>query len=129
MPKREMVVGLVEKTSRKSFFVDKIQVNSYPMKPIHNITVDKGILTNAVVNVNTGIKFQMNMKNETLVRAYQDMMGWFVPIDSGRGTLLIAVMKVDLGPDIPRFAFKTALSATVAWSMSSLRKLSDKLSK
>ena len=53
------------------------------------------------------------------------MTGYFVPLKSG-GTLLVSMMRVDLGSDIPRFAFKTTLGVTIAWSMGTLQSLSNK---
>ena len=64
-------------------------------------------------------------RKEKRIKAYQDMMGWFVPLEGG-GTLLVFIMQVDLGPDIPRWAFFTALAATAVWSMAALNKLSSK---
>jgi hypothetical protein len=62
-------------------------------------------------------------RKERHMKAYQDMMGWFVPLEGG-GTLLVFVMQVDLGPDIPHWAFFTAVAATAVWSMGALNKLS-----
>lgn len=64
-------------------------------------------------------------RKEKHIKAYQDMMGWFVALEGG-GTLLVFVMQVDLGPDIPHWAFFTAVAATAAWSMAALNKLSSK---
>lgn len=64
-------------------------------------------------------------RKEKHIKAYQDMMGWFVELKGG-GTLLVFVMQVDLGPDIPHWAFFTAVAATAAWSMAALNKLSRK---
>lgn len=61
-------------------------------------------------------------RNEKHIKAYQDMMGWFVPLESG-GTLLVFVMQVDLGPDIPHWAFLTAVAATASWGMDALNRL------
>lgn len=143
MPKREMTVALAEKTLRSSFKLDDIKIRNAPMKAINSVKIKKGTLMNAVVNVNVNLNLNLGDERdsnqgeksgkkggkkgsgERYIRAYQDMMGWFVPLETG-GTLLIGVMKVDLGPDIPRFAFKTALAATVTWSMTALRNLSAK---
>ena len=143
-----MTVALVEKTLRTPFKIDNLKIRTTPMKAINHIDIKKGTLMNAVVNINTIIK-NNNKKNdkkksrndngkdknnknsnsnnddERYIRAYQDMIGWFIPLESG-GTLLVAVMKADLGPDVPRFAFKTALAATVTWSMNALRNLCDR---
>ena len=129
MPKREFTVALVEKTHRSAFSVKNVQVRSAPLALPRDIKVDRGILVNAVVNVNAAdeILYPGGKRGggAGYVRAYQDMMGYFVPL-AGGGTMLLSIMRVDLGPDIPRFAFKTTLGATIAWGMSALRKLSDK---
>lgn len=128
MPKREFALALVEKTHRSHFTIQNVNIRSHPMKPITTVTVERGILVNAIVNVNVIDKvLYPNGKQSSdsgYVRAYQDMMGYLIPLESG-GTLLLSMMRVDLGPDIPRFAFKTTLGATVAWAMGALRKLAD----
>ena len=63
-------------------------------------------------------------RNERHIKAYQDMMGWFVPLEQG-GTLLVFVMQVDLGPDIPHWAFLTAVAATASWGMDALNRLTN----
>jgi len=129
MPKREFMMALVEKTHRSSFSVKNVKVRSAPMTLPRDIKVERGILVNAVVNVNTAddVTYPGGKRGASAgyIRAYQDMMGYFVPLASG-GTMLVSIMRVDLGPDIPRFAFKTTLGATVSWGMSALRKLSNK---
>lgn len=62
-------------------------------------------------------------RKEKHIKAYQDMMGWFIPLPQSGGTLLVFVMQVDLGPDIPHWAFLTAVAATAAWGMDALNKL------
>lgn len=87
----------------------------------------EGDIAKADVGLGLGKKdwHKQRDRKEKRIKAYQDMMGWFVPLEGG-GTLLVFIMQVDLGPDIPQWAFFTALAATAVWSMNALNKLSSK---
>jgi hypothetical protein len=144
-----MTVALCEKTLKKSFTIDNIKLRTAPMKAFTSVEVPKGILMNAMVNVNVDLDAAQEISQkasgvgnlfskvfqgkkvspekikqwkETHIHAYQDMMGWFIPLESG-GTLLVFLMQVDLGSDIPHWAFQTAVAATAAASMRTLNKL------
>ena len=152
-----MTVALCEKVSKRSFVLNNLKLRTAPMQTFTSITIPKGTLMNAMVNVNIDLdaleapekRFSLHNifnrispkdkiesderskerqrqrdRKERHIKAYQDMMGWFVPLESG-GTLLVFVMQVDLGPDIPHWAFLTAVAATAAWGMDTLNKLSN----
>ena len=125
-PKRDFALALIEKSHQSSFTIKNVKINTSPMQSIKEIKLDRSILMNAMINVNVGDELLSAFKSKgSYIRAYQDMVGYFVPLKNG-GTLLISMMKVDMGSDIPHFAFKTTLGVTVAWSMGALRTLSNK---
>ena len=126
MPKRDFMLALIEKKPQNSFTIKNVKIRTSPMKSMTEIKVDRNFLMNGMINVNIGDNLLSESKSKgSYIRAYQDMAGYFVPLENG-GTLLVSMMRVDLGSDIPHFAFKTTLGATVAWSMGTLRTLSNK---
>ena len=125
-PKRDFTLALVEKSHQSSFTIKNVKIRTSPMKSITEIKVDRNILMNGMINVNVGDELlSASTAKGSYIRGYQDMTGYFVPLKSG-GTLLVSMMRVDLGSDIPRFAFKTTLGVTIAWSMGTLQSLSNK---
>ena len=67
-------------------------------------------------------KMKSKIKNETYVRAHQDMIGWFIPLGQ-KSTLLLSILHVDLGSDIPDWAAEFGIASNIILSTSSFVKL------
>ena len=67
-------------------------------------------------------KIISKVKNETYVRAHQDMIGWFIPLED-KSTLLLSILQVDLGSDIPEWASEFGVALNIISSTSSFIKL------
>eukprot|EP01036_Dinobryon_divergens_P022451 gene22451-30708_t len=83
------------------------------------VSIDKGTIVSSLMSVTLP-------KDEDIlgyVRSFQDFIAWFLDDGTG-GTLLVILMRVDLGPDIPNWAFLTTVAATGVWSMHAMMKLS-----
>mmetsp|Transcript_29866 Transcript_29866/g.42600 ORF Transcript_29866/g.42600 Transcript_29866/m.42600 type:complete len:361 (-) Transcript_29866:180-1262(-) len=87
------------------------------------IPVPKRTIISSLMSVNIATNNNELKSDTNYVHAFQDFIAWF--IDDGKGgTLLVILMRVDLGSDIPKWAFLTTVAATGVWSMRALIKLS-----
>lgn len=88
--------------------------------------IAKNTVINALVNVNIASdsdkKSTSTSTGSRYKRAFQDFVVWFHDIGDNC-TLLDIVMKVDMGNDIPRWAFTTTVSTTGVWAMNALNRL------
>ena len=67
-------------------------------------------------------KIKSKTKNEIYIRAHQDMIGWFIPLGQ-KSTLLLSILQVDLGSDIPDWAAEFGIASNIILSTSSFVKL------
>ena len=137
-PKREFYLGMLISKQSKDYIVRKSlgKTVQYAYDKLKTITkgdisnlnnnfykISKNTVINALVNVN--IAYDHNLKKtikSQYKRAFQDFVVWFHDIGDNC-TLLDIVMKVDMGNDIPRWAFITTVSTTGIWAMNSLNRL------
>jgi len=136
-PKREFYLGMLISKQSKDFIVrkslgktvqyayDKLQAIKGDSRNQNNdfYKISKNTVINALVNVN--IAYDHDLKRtikSRYKRAFQDFVVWFHDIGDNC-TLLDIVMKVDMGNDIPRWAFITTVSTTGIWAMNALNKL------
>ena len=140
-PKREFYLGMLISKQSKDFIVrkslgktvqyayDKLKtINKGDISNLNNnfYKISKNTVINALVNVN--IAYDHNLKKtikSQYKRAFQDFVVWFHDIGDNC-TLLDIVMKIDMGNDIPRWAFITTVSTTGIWAMNSLNRLVSK---
>ena len=136
-PKREFYLGMLISKQTKDFIVrkslgktvqyayDKLKTKKGDSSNLNNnfYKISKNTVINALVNVNIAHdhKLKKTIKSK-YKRAFQDFVVWFHDIGDNC-TLLDIVMKVDMGNDIPRWAFITTVSTTGIWAMNALNRL------
>lgn len=140
-PKRLFTLSALDRVEKKDIVVSKSinglktklpatsNSNSKSNKATNRETyiIPAGTLVSSLINVN--IKDDKPIyKLDQYVHAYQDFVAWFLPNDDdAASTKLMIVMKVDLGADIPRWAFLATVAATGVNSMQKMKKLAAKL--
>mmetsp|Transcript_34995 Transcript_34995/g.35637 ORF Transcript_34995/g.35637 Transcript_34995/m.35637 type:complete len:103 (+) Transcript_34995:583-891(+) len=90
--------------------------------------IPKGTLTTSLLSVRLSSKLmererekrEREGEKEQYQLAYQDFMSWYIEVPGG--TLVTVMTRVDLGPDIPHWAFLTLITATAIRSVNSLIK-------
>ena len=138
-PKREFFLGMLISKQPREIIVRKsmgstVQYAYDKLKKIQNdksnsnnfYKIAKNTVINALVNVNIASdsdkKSTSTSTGSRYKRAFQDFVVWFHDIGDNC-TLLDIVMKVDMGNDIPRWAFTTTVSTTGVWAMNALNRL------
>ena len=138
-PKREFLLGLLHRTSKSDVVVRKARAKSVSIlydevdQKFNNdvkaaikenyFIIQKGTKMCALLNVDISPSINKNPFNGEHTKAYQDFIAWYTDADKGGKTLLTIVMRVDLGSDIPRWAFLTTVAATGIRSMKSLNSI------
>jgi hypothetical protein len=122
----------VETTFEVNFPVDKQIIEELRSSPKQKkFQVTKGTSLHSLISLDLPADFVGASKDlkvkSNYVKAYQDFVAYYIP-KSGGGTILLVVMKVSLGADIPRWAFLTTIAATGVWAMQALQNLIDKKS-
>lgn len=89
--------------------------------------IPKGTMMSVLVSVRMSQDFldqkqvgSSERARERYVQGFQDFVGWFVPVPGG--TRMMLVMRVDVGADIPKWAFFAVVSATGIPAIRSLSK-------
>ena len=112
-PKRIFTLAMLDRNSMKDF--------TYADDTFGKIVIRKNTKMSSLVSVKFKDKIQ-EINTEHYVWSYQDFIAWFVD-DGNGGTILTIVMMVNLGEDIPTWAFLTTVAVTGISSMSSLQNL------
>jgi len=113
-PKRRFTMALLEQKQNKDIAVA-------PKHALLPARITRGTLTSVLVNVN--VAHEDESRNRKYVSAFQDFMAWFVEGEQHDTTVLVIVMRVDLGDDIPKWAFLSTVAATGISSMKALQRL------
>ena len=136
-PKREFFLGMLISKQPSNILVRKslsptVQYAYDRLKVIQNdkssnsnnfYKISRNTVINALVNVNIASDNNWKGSNKSRYkRAFQDFVVWFHDIGNN-STLLDIVMKVDMGNDIPRWAFTTTVSTTGIWAKNALNRL------
>jgi hypothetical protein len=118
LSKRVMTLGMIERTQSKEVPC------LLPQHQIHKIP--KGTLINALVNVRlTHDLSKMKSNQKQYVAAFQDFIAWFLEAEGGSATILVVVMRVDMGIDMPRFPFLATVATVGVISMNRLAKIAN----
>lgn len=108
-PKREFTLAMGEFNQTTGFeYLDK-----------ERLQIPRGTITHAMSSVH----FESSkVTTDGYIQAYQDFVAWFID-DKEDGTILLVMTKLNLGKDIPKWAFLTTVALTGIWSMESLKTL------
>lgn len=102
-PNNSQVAVIVTNNIKKTEIKEKNNQNNY----------NYDIYTNTFMKDNINMKIKSKIENkiqpEKYIKAYYDMISWYVPLKNGK-TLLISLLQVDLGPDIPDFVLESGLA-------------------
>jgi len=91
------------KQSKSITFNFENRNNSFLNSLPNVINIAKNTLKHSFVSVNLARDdFKETAASASRTKSYQDFVSWFID-DGFGGTLLVVVMKVDLGDDIPRY--------------------------
>jgi hypothetical protein len=102
--KREFILALMDGKQSKSTTFNFENRNKTFLSSLPNvINIAKNTLKHSFVSVNLARDdFKETAASASRTKSYQDFVSWFID-DGFGGTLLVVVMKVDLGDDIPRY--------------------------
>lgn len=96
-------------------------------KGVETMLIPRGTMMSILVSVRMSDEFLDQRRvgasekaKERYVQGFQDFVGWFLPVPGG--TRLVLVMRVDVGADIPKWAFMAVVAAT---GIPAMRSLSD----
>lgn len=116
LSKRVMTLGMVERMQLKNVVVPLPKNSQRP-----TVDIPKGTIINSLVNVKPVGDFKMHSSHDYYVTAFQDFVAWFVEADQGNSTMLVIVMRVDMGNDMPRYPFLATVATVGVISMNRLR--------
>jgi hypothetical protein len=112
-PKRLFVGALLAKVESTSGFEVSHSTGQ--------VSVSKNTTMHSIVNMKCGNECNPNT-DETFVLGFQDFISWYVDMGDGT-TTLVTVMRMDLGKDIPRWAFLSTAELVSVQAMKSIRSL------
>ena len=125
-PKRVFSLAMIESNQKTEL---KIMLPVGIGSRVRNVTIPRGARISSLISVNLGLDLLGKCRDSLLcntttggyIEAYQDFVAWFSEADGG--SRIDIVMRVDLGRDIPHWAFLATIAATGIGSMSTLREL------
>ena len=118
-------MAMTDSVQNKQFNYPTTNLKYCPYKnATSELKIPKGTITQSLISIklSTDYTSMITKTDETTYVEYQDFIAWFVDDNLG-GTNLLIVMRVDLGKDVPHWAFTTTVGAMGVWSMQSLMKL------
>ena len=113
-PKREFILAFTETEQKKAINIGVLEF------------IPKGTLISSLVAVRLGKDIAEGQKDKLIskdkyVAASQDYFAYFSKVDGG--TKLTVLTRVEMGSDIPTWTMRPTIISTVAWSLTSLKKL------